>query len=197
MKKKIALSIVVVMLLITLTSIIVVILNRPSTNRITTEDRNNYETLVKRLRSSTDLKQESEFFNLTTTVALGEDGLYHYTLKIDSPRVGMFNVGIIAIDEAAETQLTDPYRHSVGVIGLHTFNMLPGQVDNEINYVSDFELELKSDQSQMNMLILVKWNNELGDMKYEQFIKKEIKLQEPEQKPEESNPVEGVEDGND
>lgn len=197
MKKKIALSIVVVMLLITLTSIIVVILNRPKTNRLTNEDRNNYETLVKRLRSNVDFIDSSEFFTITTHVELGDDALYHYSVKIDNPRVGMFNVGIIAIDEAVENQVTDPYRHSVGVIGVNTFNMLPGQVDNELNYVSAFELGLKSEQSQMNMMIFVKWQNELGDVKYEQFIKKEIKLQEQSPKPEESQPVEGDVDGND
>ncbi len=190
MKKKIALSFVVVLLLITLISLIVVTISRPQSNRITNEDKNNYDTLVKRIKSQTEFLAQSQYFNLSTEMVQLDDGTYHAFIRLNSPRVGMFNVGMIALDADVETQLNDPYRHSIGVIGTTSYHIIPGQVDNEINYVQDIQLELISEKPEMNVLIFVKWQNELGDVKYEQFIKKEIKLvlPQPEEVPVEVTP---------
>lgn len=149
------------------------------------ESMNLYETYWKSLLNETQFLKKSRNFNIEVDFVKEPEG-FEYYITVDQPRIAMYDVEIMVIENAESFSVSEEMLPSAGIFE-KKFNMIPNQVRNESNYKEGAILarqELTTDE--ISLRVLVTWKNYTKLDSFKEVFEFELKYKEPEKKDEKS-----------
>ena len=95
-------------------------------------------------------------FDLRWEIAKTDEG-YRYYVFIDNPRSALYNIKAIAVEDNSD--YTKNMAANIGIFETKRYNMIPNQSKVEDGYVSGISISGISSNSQINLRVLVQWEN--------------------------------------
>ena len=107
-------------------------------------------------RSYEEPKKSVDMFDLRGEIAKTDEG-YRYYVFIDNPRSALYNIKAIAVEDNSD--YTKNMAANIGIFETKRYNMIPNQSKVEDGYVSGISISGISSNSQINLRVLVQWEN--------------------------------------
>lgn len=120
-----------------------------------------YETYYTEVISNGHYTETSQYFTLSYEMIRVEDGSYRYYIILDYPKIAMYNVMMIAVENGVSYQECETMVPSFGIFE-DRVSLVPGQVNYEEGYVKGISISGQSDKDTMDLLILVRWKSSDG-----------------------------------
>ena len=120
-----------------------------------------YETYYTEVISNGHYTETSQYFTLSYEMIRVEDGSYRYYIILDDPKIAMYNVMMIAVENGVSYQECETMVPSFGIFE-DRVSLVPGQVNYEEGYVKGISISGQSDKDTMDLLILVRWKSSDG-----------------------------------
>lgn len=120
-----------------------------------------YETYYTEVISNGHYTETSQYFTLSYEMIRVEDGSYRYYIILDDPKIAMYNVMMIAVENGVSYQECETMVPSFGIFE-DRVSLVPGQVNYEEAYVKGISISGQSDKDTMDLLILVRWKSSDG-----------------------------------
>ena len=120
-----------------------------------------YETYYTEVISNGHYTETSQYFTLSYEMIRVEDGSYRYYIILDDPKIAMYNVMMIAVENGVSYQECETMVPSFGIFE-DRVSLIPGQVNYEEAYVKGISISGQSDKDTMDLLILVRWKSSDG-----------------------------------
>lgn len=168
--KKIGLFILVAILLTGCTS---------GRDKLHQEKLNKYESLYQSVLDNDDFASKSKHFDLRAKIEKESDGTYKYQVIIDNPRVAMYDISIIVVEDTKDIALNKEMMVTSGVFE-DKVSMIPNQAREDAKYGNG--ISLVRDQTtnpEVNLKILVTWKSFNRIETYKEFVMIPLKYEEP------------------
>ena len=120
-----------------------------------------YETYYTEVISNGHYTETSQYFTLSYEMIRVEDGSYRYYIILDDPKIAMYNVMMIDVENGVSYQECETMVPSFGIFE-DRVSLVPGQVNYEEGYVKGISISGQSDKDTMDLLILVRWKSSDG-----------------------------------
>lgn len=120
-----------------------------------------YETYYTEVISNGHYTETSQYFTLSYEMIRVEDRSYRYYIILDDPKIAMYNVMMIAVENGVSYQECETMVPSFGIFE-DRVSLVPGQVNYEEGYVKGISISGQSDKDTMDLLILVRWKSSDG-----------------------------------
>ncbi|HPW53687.1 MAG TPA: hypothetical protein PK631_04880 [Erysipelotrichaceae bacterium] len=144
------------------------------------EKYNAYLTYYQSILAAEDKLVQSPCFDIELVVNKLADGSYRYDVIIDNPRVAMFNIKALAIIETLSLEIDkEKMMPSVGILDDYKYNMVPGQIDLEKNFVEGIILSLTSPESALRVSVMVDYKPLNDEQTVRQYFSLYITYEEP------------------
>ena len=145
------------------------------------------------LNNSVFETQSNNFLIETNFQAVG-DGQYRYDVFIDEPRIGMFDVELLAIVDDGLLVVSDAMMPSLGIFEQEEYNLIPFQVNSERGFYKGFNLNGIVNQSPIQLKVLVMWKDYFKIRSFSEYFAFELPhvevIEEPEPEETESTDTE-------
>lgn len=128
-----------------------------------------YTTMYTDLLNATGFKTSSTYFTLTPTLTDIGGSVYRYDVIIDEPKVAMYDVKILLIQDDGSLVISDNMMPSIGIFEGKTYYMIPFQVNKDANYVQGFDLNGVSSTLPVRLKMVVQWKDNLNNEFIEYF----------------------------
>lgn len=90
---------------------------------------------------------------------LGEDK-YRYDVIISQPKIAMYNIETLVIVEDVSSAInTKEMMPSLGIFEEYKYNLVPGQIDKEKNYVEGLDLSVTSNKPTVYLGVMVSYTD--------------------------------------
>lgn len=152
-----------------------------------------YETYYRTLEDTTSFTDGSEYYTISTEMASLPDGTYRYYIIVDEPKVAMYDVVMLAIEEGVLYDSSDKMMPSIGIYD-SVNSMIPGQVNSSAGFVKGMVISGECTDPEVDLRLLVEWKDKTKEKSTREFITLHIPEEEsaPEEEPagEEEQPAE-------
>ena len=118
-----------------------------------------YKLHYQSILNSTQFKQTSSNYNISTSLTALSDGNYRYDVFVDEPKIAMYDVEILAIVDDGLLLISDEMMPSIGIYEDSEYHLIPYQVDAELGYQKGFNLNGVVNQNKVNLKVLVMWKD--------------------------------------
>ncbi len=155
----------------TLTLMMVLILLSSCSNTAT-QDRlkiESYQTFYTDIFNASLFKTNSDYYSITVSLSDLGNSSYRYDVIIDEPKVAMYDVHILLIQDNGALVISDTMMPSIGIFEDITYYMIPNQVNPETHYVKGFGLNGLSSTVPVHLKMLVFWKDALNKTSKEYF----------------------------
>ena len=98
-------------------------------------------------------------FDISVAMNLLGDGTYRYDIIIDNPRVSMYNIEIIAIENNVSYQNATKLMPTFGIFDSSSYNMIPYQTNVDNGYVKGIIVSGITSEQVINLKIKVTWTD--------------------------------------
>ena len=116
-----------------------------------------YFDFMKLLQEREEFTSSSLNYNISSEITSIGDNQYRYFVTIDKPKIAMYDIEIMAIEQGKD--YSDNIAASAGILSTIQYNMIPNQSKVEDGYVSGISISGISSNSQINLRVLVQWEN--------------------------------------
>ncbi len=139
--------------------------------QIEEEKYNSYLTSYKAILEAENKLESSDFYNIELVVNQLNDEVYRYDIIIDEPRIAMYDIKALAVIDGIILDVdTENMMPSIGIMDDGNINMIPYQVNREMNYVEGIDLSLLSTSDKLNISVIVDWKINSKDKSYREYI---------------------------
>lgn len=121
-------------------------------------DVDEYKTYYNTVIENVTFNQTSLYFDVSSEMVQVEDGTYRYYIVIDNPKLAMYNIVTIAVENDTPYEQADGMMPSMGIFD-DSKSMIPYQVNSENGFVKGIALSGDSEQSSINIKLLVQWTD--------------------------------------
>ena len=118
-----------------------------------------YKLHYQSILNSTQFKQTSSNYNISTSLTALSDGNYRYDVFVDEPKIAMHDVEILAIVDNGLLLVSDKMMPSVGLFEDESYRLIPYQVDVDLGYHKGFNLNGIVDTDKINLKVVVMWKD--------------------------------------
>ncbi|WP_416326512.1 hypothetical protein [[Eubacterium] hominis] len=135
------------------------------------ESMKNYETFINAVMNNKGNVSKTIPFDYKLIQQKQADGSYKYEVIINNPRVAMYDIQAIAIDQAVDSN-TNIYP-CLGLVGDdidHAYSMLPFQAYPDLDYWQGIILDGISKEKQFTLNVLVSWSDATRTNKFNAFF---------------------------
>lgn len=142
-----------------------------SRSRIEEESMKNYETFINAVINNKGIESKSIPFDYKMIQEKQNDGSYKYEVIINNPRVAMYDIQAIAVDQAVDSN-TNIYP-CLGLVGDdvdQSFYMIPYQSNPNLDYWQGIILDGISKDKQFTLNVLVSWKDSTRSNQYNAFF---------------------------
>ena len=115
-----------------------------------------YETYYTEVLGNGHYTDTCDYFTLSYEMTQVEGDGYRYYVILDDPTIAMYNVMMIAVENAVPYEQCETMVPSFGIFE-DRVSLVPGQVNYEAGFVRGISISGESDEDHMDLLILVKW----------------------------------------
>lgn len=122
----------------------------------------NYQTYYQAVMDQIHFTGASRYYTLSAEMEEVSEGAYSYYIVLDTPRIAMYNVVMIAV--ANDTQLADAstMMPSIGIFD-GPYSLIPDQVNADDGFVKGMVISGSSDTDQVSLKMLVEWQDKNGE----------------------------------
>ena len=110
---------------------------------------------------------KSEFFDVSTDITAIEGG-YRFYIIIDNPKVAMYNVEAIAIEDGVDYSKT--MAANIGIFEDNRYTMIPNQANPEQGFVKGISISGISGRSEPHLKLMVQWDSKDLSVTNREFI---------------------------
>lgn len=121
-----------------------------------------YQTYYTEVATNGKYEENSEYFTLSTEMTMMDDGTYRYYIILDEPRIAMYSVMMMAVEEGTSYEESDEMMPSFGIFE-DRVSLVPNQVNRQDGYVKGISISGDTDTDAIDLLILVRWKNSSGE----------------------------------
>jgi len=118
-----------------------------------------YTTMYTDLLNATGFKTSSDYFTLSPSLTDVGGSVYRYDVIIDDPKVAMYDVEILLIQDDGSLVISDTMMPSLGIFEDKTYYMIPFQVNTEANVVQGIDLNGLSSTLPIRLKMVVQWKD--------------------------------------
>ncbi len=150
-----------------------------SDKKIDKAQMNLYETHWKSLLNESKFQSTSRNFNIEVNFVEEAEG-YAYYLTVDNPRVAMYDVEIMVIENKESFNKLEEMQPSAGIFE-NKFNLIPNQTRKEKNYRKGAILSRSGiEENELSLRVLVTWKNYTKLDTFKEVFEFELAYIEPE-----------------
>lgn len=128
-----------------------------------------YEEDYEKVLANQNWISESSCYSLSGEMSKGNDGSYNYVLVIDEARTAMYHVSLIAVENDTPYKDANKMMPSIGIFD-GPFALVPNQVNSDEGYVKGMAASGQTDESSVDLKIMVSWTNEDSSKTSEEFF---------------------------
>lgn len=133
------------------------------------EKAGQYESYYKSILNNDKFESTSPYFAIKADIAK-IDGGYAYEIIVDDAKVAMYDVKIMVVENQKDYNDEERMMPSAGIFDEQVYNVIPNQSRVEKGYMSGFQLLGEIDQPEVNLEILVVFNDYRKLNTYREFI---------------------------
>lgn len=130
-----------------------------STSDDTAEKMNRYEAYYNSVLDNERFAESSDFFDVEVVMNLLPDGSYRYDVIIDNPRIAMYDIQAIVVENDTVFAQMDGMSASFGIFNSGSYIMIPNQVNRELGYIKGIDLSGTVDQPSVDLKMVVLWRD--------------------------------------
>jgi hypothetical protein len=101
----------------------------------------------------------SEYYDLEVAMNKIDDDEYRYDVIIDSPKIAMYAIEIMIIENNITPEVANKMMPTLGIFEDVEYNLIPYQVNIEKGYVKGLIVSGISEQPSINLKIMVLWRD--------------------------------------
>lgn len=129
-----------------------------STNVVEEQNLARYKAYYALIFDNDRFIREPQHFDLDVVFSEIE-GQYRYDIIVDNPRIAMYDVEIMVVEDDLGFQATRRMMPSFGIFESNKNNMIPNQVDSENGYVKGMIVSGMLDKKVVELKIMVGWRD--------------------------------------
>lgn len=130
-----------------------------SSETILREKYETYKLHYQSILNSTQFKESSNYFNISSTLTALNDGSFRYDVFVDEPKIAMYDVEILVVVDDGLLLISDEMMPSIGIFEDAEYHLIPYQIDHELGYEKGFNLNGVVSSNKVNLKVLVMWKD--------------------------------------
>ena len=123
-----------------------------------TADITRYETYYRAIEESTKYTASSEYYSVSAEMTSLDDGSYRYYVIIDEPKISMYDIVIMTVEDNRTFAETTKMMPSSGVFDASS-SMIPNQINSRAGFVKGLIISGECDKDQIFLKLLVEWKD--------------------------------------
>lgn len=127
-----------------------------------------YRSYYTAISECTDFTEESSSYSLGLEMAASEGEGFSYYIVVDEPRVSMYDVVVMAVEDDIPYSSAADMMPSIGIFD-GPYTMIPNQVNREDGYVKGVVASGFSGSEPVSLKILVEWKDRYKENTYRDF----------------------------
>lgn len=127
-----------------------------------------YRSYYNAVSENTEYVTETSRYSLSMEMVKEDENSYSYYIFVDQPRIAMYDVIVMAVENGIPYGETDHMMPSIGIFD-GTYSLIPNQVNREDGYVKGLVVSGSSDQPETDLRILVEWKDRYKEKTSRQF----------------------------
>lgn len=135
-----------------------------------------YKTMYQNILNTTTFLSSSNYFDMSAQLTQIESGEYRYDVFIDGAKIAMYDVEVLVIVDEGLLMVSDQMMPSVGIYGSEEYNMIPYQVNADLNYVKGINLNGILNDSNAVLKIQVTWKDYFKIRSYKENLSVEVSV---------------------
>lgn len=116
-----------------------------------------YYDMLKLISEREEFLSSSDNFAVSAEISNISEGRFRYFVTVDNPRIAMYEVEILAIEEGKE--YINEVAANAGVLLDEIYNMVPNQSDLNRGYISGINISGETSNEHPVLYVLVQWHN--------------------------------------
>ncbi len=125
----------------------------------TAERMNRYEAYYNSVLDNERFVESTDFFDVEVVMNILADGSYRYDIIIDNPRIAMYDVQAIVVENDTVFAQMEGMSASFGIFNSGDYVMIPNQVNRELGYIKGIDLSGTVDQPSVDLKMVVLWRD--------------------------------------
>lgn len=128
-----------------------------------------YETYYKGVLDNPVFAGSSDHYDISFEMNKVPDGTYRYYVIVDQAKTAMYDVVMVVVENDTPYDKLKKMAPSSGVFE-NPVSLIPGQVNKKDGYAKGIVMSGETDDSSVNLKILVEWNNRDHTRKSREFL---------------------------
>lgn len=133
-----------------------------------------YLSVIDAIKQHEVFSDSSNYFDITTEMAK-IDGGYRFYVTIDNPRVAMYDIEAVAIEN--DVDYRSNMAANIGIFEDTVYCMVPNQKNTEKGYVTGMVVSGVSEHSATTLYVYVSFKNEDYSEVYSDYLKFDVSYQ--------------------
>ena len=157
-------------------------------------DVSRYETYYRTIEENTKFLEGSEYYAISAEMTQWDDGSYRYYVIFDDPKIAMYDIVIMAVEDDRPYEEALKMMPSSGVFDASS-SMIPNQVNSKAGFVKGLIVSGECEDDEIELSFLVEWKDKSKKNTFREFLRFTLNMDGivPEAAPEEES-AEGQED---
>ncbi len=118
-----------------------------------------YDAYYTAILNNDKFQGSSEYFDIFAVMNKLSDTEYRYDVIIDSPRVAMYDVEVLVIENGKSLEIADEIMPCIGLFEEHDFNLVPFQINLDAGFAEGFGLNGLVENPIVNLKVMVVWKD--------------------------------------
>ncbi|MDD2591683.1 MAG: hypothetical protein PHP11_00705 [Erysipelotrichaceae bacterium] len=119
----------------------------------------NYAYIYQTITDNDTFNTTTEHFDMNVVMSQIDDQNYRYDIIIDDPKVAMYDIKMMAVENNIDYSLANKMMPSIGIFDEEEYNMVPYQINTELGYVKGLIISGKTDAPVVNLKIRITWKD--------------------------------------
>ena len=119
----------------------------------------NYAYIYQTITDNDTFNAVANYYDLQVVMAKISDQQYRYDIIIDNPKIAMYDIKIMAVENNVDFSLADEMMPSIGIFDDEEFNMVPYQINKDLGYVKGLVISGLTDKPIVNLKIRIVWKD--------------------------------------
>lgn len=142
------------------------------TKKNSTLDRGSQEYIsyYKAIEENDVFNEDSNYYSINAELVDNGNGKYTYYIFIDDPKIAMYDIKVLAIEDGVSLSENQNMQASIGIFENSKYSMVPFQVNVESGYYKGLMLSGETNDSSKVFKLLVNWYGIDRKTSYREFI---------------------------
>ena len=124
--------------------------------RQTADPNERYAFIIDLIRGQEVFSDRSDYFDIAVEMAKIDDG-YRYYITLDNPRIAMYDVELLAIEDGVD--YTNTMAANVGIFEEREYHLVPNQSNPKQNYMKGVVASAVTSRPETTLYIFVQFKN--------------------------------------